>query len=174
MVRDPADGGAALRAAAERLGTYDWVVVTSPNGARRLLAALREVGGDARSFGRARLAAIGPGTADELAAGNLVADLVPPQFVAESLVAAFPDAARPAALAEDGDGGDAAEPTGPGDGWRQGRGRVLLARGRGRPATCCPRASGPRAGTSTSSRPTAPSPSRSTRPPRRRSRTRRS
>ncbi len=104
VVRDPADGGAALRAAAERLGTYDWVVVTSPNGARRLLAAVREVGGDARSFGRARLAAIGPGTADELAAGNLVADLVPPQFVAESLVEAFPDAARPAALAEDGGG----------------------------------------------------------------------
>jgi uroporphyrinogen III methyltransferase / synthase len=103
VVRDPADGGAALRAAAARLDTYDWVVVTSPNGARRLLAAVRDVGGDARSFGRARLAAIGPGTADELAAGNLVADLVPPQFVAESLVEAFP-AAVPAAVPDTGAG----------------------------------------------------------------------
>lgn len=123
VVRDPADGGAALRAAAARLDAYDWVVVTSPNGARRLLAAVRDVGGDARSFGRARLAAIGPGTAEGLAAGNLVADLVPPQFVAESLVEAFPDAARPAALPD-----DVAGPTGAADGWRQGRGRVLLAR----------------------------------------------
>jgi uroporphyrinogen III methyltransferase/synthase len=121
VVRDPADGGAGLRAAAARLGTYDWVVVTSPNGARRLLEAVRSAGGDARSFGRARLAAIGPGTAEELAAGNLVADLVPPQFVAESLVESFPDAARPAAL-------PAGEPVAPEDGWRQGRGRVLLAR----------------------------------------------
>jgi uroporphyrinogen III methyltransferase/synthase len=121
VVRDPADGGAALRAAAGRLATYDWVVVTSPNGARRLLAAVRAAGGDARSFGRAKVAAIGPGTADELAAGNLVADLVPPQFVAESLVESFPDAARPAGM-------PAGEPVGPGDGWRQGRGRVLLAR----------------------------------------------
>ncbi len=123
VLREPDDGGAALRVAAARLHTYDWVVVTSPNGARRLLAAVRAVGGDARAFGRAKLAAIGPGTADELAAGNLVADLVPPQFVAESLLEAFPDAARPAALAA-----DATDPTGPGDGWRQGRGRVLLAR----------------------------------------------
>jgi uroporphyrinogen III methyltransferase/synthase len=89
---DPADGGAALAAAVERLaaGAYDWLVLTSPNGARRLLAALRAAGRDARALGATRLAAIGPGTADALAAGNLVADLVPPRFVAESLLASFP------------------------------------------------------------------------------------
>jgi uroporphyrinogen-III synthase len=37
------------------------------------------------------VAAIGPGTADVLAAGNLLVDLVPPRFVAESLVEEFPD-----------------------------------------------------------------------------------
>ena len=91
-IRDPADGGAALAAAARRLagGAYDWVVVTSPNGARRLLAAVRDAGLDARAFGGTRLAAIGPGTADALAAGNLVPDLVPDRFVAEALVEAFP------------------------------------------------------------------------------------
>ncbi|HEX8803881.1 MAG TPA: uroporphyrinogen-III synthase, partial [Acidimicrobiales bacterium] len=89
-VHDPADGGAALAAAVERLGRYDWVVVTSPNGARRLLDAVRAAGRDARALGGVRLAAIGPGTAEVLAAGNLVPDLVPPDFVAESLVAAFP------------------------------------------------------------------------------------
>jgi uroporphyrinogen III methyltransferase/synthase len=89
-IRDPADGGAALEAVARGLGDYDWVVVTSPNGARRLLDAVRAAGRDARAFGSARLAAIGPGTADALAAGNLVADLVPDRFVAEALVEAFP------------------------------------------------------------------------------------
>jgi uroporphyrinogen III methyltransferase/synthase len=88
----PADGGAALAAAVDRLaaGAYDWLVLTSPNGARRLLAALRAAGRDARALGSTRLAAIGPGTADVLAAANLVADLVPPRFVAESLLASFP------------------------------------------------------------------------------------
>ena len=43
---DPDDGGAALAAAVERLavGDYDWLVLTSPNGARRLLDALRARG----------------------------------------------------------------------------------------------------------------------------------
>jgi uroporphyrinogen III methyltransferase/synthase len=91
-VHDPADGGKALAAAVDRLaaGDYAWLVVTSPNGARRVLAALRDRGRDARALGGVRLAAIGPGTADVLAAANLVADLVPSRFVAESLVEAFP------------------------------------------------------------------------------------
>jgi uroporphyrinogen III methyltransferase / synthase len=89
-IRDPGDGGAALADAVSGLDGYDWVVVTSPNGAERLLAAVRAAGRDARAFGRSRLAAIGPGTADALAAGNLSADLVPERFVAESLLDAFP------------------------------------------------------------------------------------
>lgn len=89
-VVDPVDGGAALRAAAGSLGRYAWVVVTSPNGAERLLAAVADVGGDARSFAPASVAAIGPGTASALAAGGIVADLVPDRFVAEGLLEAFP------------------------------------------------------------------------------------
>jgi uroporphyrinogen III methyltransferase/synthase len=109
-IRDPADGGAALAAAVGRLDVYDWVVVTSPNGARRLLDAVRADGSDARAFGGVRLAAIGPGTAEVLAAANLAADLVPAEFVAESLVEAFPEWSVP-------------EPGGP-----AGSGRVLVAR----------------------------------------------
>lgn len=92
QVQEAADGGVALRAAAGDLASYDWVVVTSPNGARALLVALRTLDLDARAFGRCRVAAIGPGTAEALAAGNVLVDLVPPQFVAESLVEAFPAA----------------------------------------------------------------------------------
>lgn len=86
VVTDPDDGGAALADAVTRLPTYDWVVVTSANGARRLLAALH----DGRDLGGVQVAAIGPGTADALRAGNVVADLVPERFVAESLLEAFP------------------------------------------------------------------------------------
>ncbi|MEI2655244.1 MAG: uroporphyrinogen-III synthase [Microthrixaceae bacterium] len=58
-IADPPDGGAALAAAAAAVSTYDWVVLTSPNGAERFLDAV----GDARRLAGVRLAVIGPGTA---------------------------------------------------------------------------------------------------------------
>ena len=85
----PADGGASLRAAAARVHEYDWVIFTSANAVTRFLSLLR----DARALGRARVAAIGPGTAESLATANVVADLVPERFVAESLLEAFPPGA---------------------------------------------------------------------------------
>lgn len=84
-VRDPADGGVALRAAADAVATYDWVVFTSANAVDRFVPLLR----DARAFGAARVAAIGPGTAERLRDANVAADLVPERFVAESLLDAF-------------------------------------------------------------------------------------
>ena len=83
-IADPADGGAALRAAAP--AAYDWVVFTSVNAVERTFAGLR----DARAFGTAQVAAVGPGTAGALAARGVVADLVPESAVAEALVEAFP------------------------------------------------------------------------------------
>lgn len=94
-IEDPADGGAALQSAVRVLASYDWVVVTSPNGAARMLAALSEAELDARAFGSARVAAIGPATAAALAAGGVRADLVPERFVAESLLEAMAGAGEP-------------------------------------------------------------------------------
>ena len=88
-VVDPSDDGAALRAAAARVHEYDWVVLTSANGAERLCRELR----DARAFGAARVAAIGPGTAAALMQWGVAADLLPARFVAESMVEAFPSGA---------------------------------------------------------------------------------
>jgi len=85
-IADPADGGAALAAAAARLAGYQWVAFTSAAAVDRLLALVP----DARAFGAARVAAVGPGTAEALARWRVVADLVPPRAVAESLVEAFP------------------------------------------------------------------------------------
>jgi uroporphyrinogen III methyltransferase/synthase len=87
----PADGGEALRAAANRLGSYSWVVFTSTNAVSRLLSEVH----DARAFGTAKVAAIGDGTARALAERGIIADLVPGQFVAEALAEAFPGPALP-------------------------------------------------------------------------------
>ena len=64
---------------------YDWVVVTSRTGAAALARRARGV--------LPPVAAIGPGTAAELAAHGIVAALVPEVSTQEGLVAAFP---RPA------------------------------------------------------------------------------
>jgi uroporphyrinogen III methyltransferase/synthase len=85
-VADASDDGAALRDVAARVHEYDWVVLTSANGAERLCRELR----DARALGAARVAAIGPGTATVLRRWGVAADLVPLRFVAESMVEAFP------------------------------------------------------------------------------------
>jgi uroporphyrinogen-III synthase len=61
---------------------YDWVVVTSPNGARELA---RRLAGHPK-----RIAAIGPGTADALRACGLHVDLVPAVHTQEGLLAELP------------------------------------------------------------------------------------
>ena len=67
------------------LAGYDWLIVTSPNGAGELMT---------RAHGRpARVAAIGPGTAAALRRGGLEPDLVPRVSTQEGLLAELP---RPA------------------------------------------------------------------------------
>jgi len=73
------------------LDRYDLVCLTSPNGVRLLFERLFRSGRDARAFGGARVAAIGPGTAAALREHGLVADVVPERFVAEGLVEALAD-----------------------------------------------------------------------------------
>ena len=65
------------------LDQYDWLVFSSGNGVRYLLDRLLAGGGDLRRLGRIKLAAIGPGTAAELANYRLKADLVPTEYRAE-------------------------------------------------------------------------------------------
>jgi uroporphyrinogen-III synthase len=73
-------------------GPYDWVVVTSPNGAAELA---RRLAGRPR-----RLAAIGPGTADALRARGLEPDLVPRVHTQEGLAAELPPGRTLLAAAE--------------------------------------------------------------------------
>jgi uroporphyrinogen-III synthase len=82
-VVDPLDGGAALRRALADVGRYRWLVVTSVNGAERLVRALP-------AGGRPPIAAVGPGTAAALQRGGARAALVPRRAVAEGLLDEFP------------------------------------------------------------------------------------
>lgn len=81
----PEDGGLALAAAACRAADYQWIAFTSANAVHRFTAHLR----DGRDLGRARLAVVGPATAEALAQHGLVADLVPERASAEGLVEAL-------------------------------------------------------------------------------------
>jgi uroporphyrinogen III methyltransferase/synthase len=72
-----------------RTSAYQWVVFTSANAVELFAGHLRDAGLDARAFGRAQIAVIGPGTAEALSRAGLRADLVPEKFVAEGLLEAF-------------------------------------------------------------------------------------
>lgn len=76
---EPADGGAALRAAAARAADYDWIVLASTVAAARFLACQPLLTG-------VRIATVGPATADVLPR----VDLIPDRTDADGLVAAFP------------------------------------------------------------------------------------
>jgi uroporphyrinogen III methyltransferase/synthase len=75
--------------AAREIGSFAVVCVTSPNGASLLLDAVEAVGGDARSFAGVEVAAIGPGTAAELARRGIRPDVVADVSTAEGLLDAL-------------------------------------------------------------------------------------
>ena len=78
-----------LEGPAPEIEGYDLVCLTSPNGVRLLFERLAAAGLDARALHRARVAAIGPGTASALREHGVIADVVPERFVAEGLVEAL-------------------------------------------------------------------------------------
>jgi uroporphyrinogen-III synthase len=82
-IADPIDGGAALRAAVAALDSYDWVVLTSPNAARRFLDAV------ATDAVLPKIATVGPGTAQVVLDRGRGVDLIPKRVIGEGLVEAF-------------------------------------------------------------------------------------
>jgi len=81
-----------LRAFAELVQdahAYDWIVFTSPNGVNAFFDLFYKLYHDARDIGGARIAAIGPATAQRIKDFHLKVDLQPEEFVAESLAREF-------------------------------------------------------------------------------------
>jgi uroporphyrinogen III methyltransferase/synthase len=68
---------------------YDWVVFTSANGVDAFFDVFFKLYDDAREIGGARVAAIGPATAQRVKDFHLHVDLQPEEFVAEAVVKEF-------------------------------------------------------------------------------------
>ena len=86
-IHPPSDPSAMIDAVPSMGERYDWVVLTSANGVERLWAEMKRQGRDARAFGKAKIAAIGPGTAVALERCGLIADLVAREHRQEALAA---------------------------------------------------------------------------------------
>ncbi|KPK77606.1 MAG: hypothetical protein AMJ79_02635 [Phycisphaerae bacterium SM23_30] len=80
---------APLQEAVEGLSGYDWVIFTSVNGVECFFGVLSDMGKDVRQFATAKVCALGSATADRLRTSGLAADLIPPRFVAESIIEAL-------------------------------------------------------------------------------------
>ncbi|HUB36780.1 MAG TPA: uroporphyrinogen-III synthase, partial [Solirubrobacteraceae bacterium] len=89
VVQAPVIATRSLAGPAPELSRYDLVCLTSPTGVENLFARLAAAGRDARALAASRVAAIGPGTAQALAAHGIAADVVPERSVAEGLVEAL-------------------------------------------------------------------------------------
>ncbi|MDQ0196756.1 uroporphyrinogen-III C-methyltransferase [Paenibacillus wynnii] len=88
MPRDE-DKKAEIASALAVLETYDWVIFTSVNGVEFFFRHLTELGVDIRGLFHARIAAVGPATAEALAVRGLMTEELPARFQAESLIEAI-------------------------------------------------------------------------------------
>lgn len=81
----PLDLDAGDRSRLERIGQYDFVVLTSPAAVEILVDRLRDLSLDVRSLAGVRIAAVGESTSACLAKYGLRADVVPDDFSADAL-----------------------------------------------------------------------------------------
>lgn len=78
-----------LDQAIARMRTYDWIIFTSVNGVRYFIDRLDKSVRDLRALSSVKICAIGPATRAAVETLHLKVDLMPQEYVAESLVAAF-------------------------------------------------------------------------------------
>lgn len=79
----------ALDLALDKLHEFDWVLLTSVNGVEYFFRRLREKGIDVRKMGKARIAAVGPKTAEALAERGIIADVLPAKYQGEGILEAI-------------------------------------------------------------------------------------
>ena len=84
-IAEPSDNFRQLDAAIKNLRGFDWIIFTSANGVEKFFERLKTHGLDVRALGNLKVAAIGSATAEKLSDFGIIADVVPKNFVAESL-----------------------------------------------------------------------------------------
>lgn len=89
----PPDDPAPLDAAIARIEQYDWVIVTSANGARALLERMRTLGRAADALRGVAVGAVGPATLQTLAEYGVEVRFVPSAHVAEAMLEEIGDVA---------------------------------------------------------------------------------
>ena len=82
-IAPPSDNYAAADDAIKNLRDFDWIIFTSANGVEKFFERLKIHGLDARALNK--VAAIGSATAEKLSNFGIIADIVPKNFIAESL-----------------------------------------------------------------------------------------
>lgn len=72
------------------LADFDWLILTSSNAVGYFFARLHHAGKDSRALAGVKIAVVGKKTAGTLRSHGIVADFIPPDFIADALVAHFP------------------------------------------------------------------------------------
>lgn len=80
----------SLDRAIEGLGEFDWLILTSTNGADYFFERLHHLGKDSRALAGVKIAVVGKKTAQSLKQQGINPDFIPPDFIADALVANFP------------------------------------------------------------------------------------
>lgn len=90
-ISPPSDNFQSLDAAIKNLSAFDWIIFTSANGVEKFFERLKTFKLDARIFANSKVAVIGSATAEKLSNFGIIADLIPAEFRAESLIDALKD-----------------------------------------------------------------------------------
>ncbi|MDJ0555545.1 MAG: uroporphyrinogen-III C-methyltransferase [Microcoleaceae cyanobacterium MO_207.B10] len=91
LVITPPSSWHDLDQAISNINNFDWLVLTSANGVDYFFERLTEKGQDSRALVGVKIAVVGKKTAESLRSRGLSPDFIPPNFVADSLVANFPE-----------------------------------------------------------------------------------
>lgn len=85
----PPEDPAELDAAIAELPSIDWIIFTSVNAVKHFFLRLTACGLDSRALSLCRVATVGPKTAAAIRDYGIIPDLVPTDYKAEGLIAAF-------------------------------------------------------------------------------------
>jgi uroporphyrinogen III methyltransferase / synthase len=75
----------------DRLNDFNWLILTSTNGVDAFFDRLDQAGKDSRALAGIKIAVVGQKTAQSLRQYGIVPDLIPSDFVADSLIIDFPE-----------------------------------------------------------------------------------
>jgi uroporphyrinogen III methyltransferase / synthase len=75
----------------DRIGDFNWLILTSTNAVEYFFDRLHHAGKDSRALAGVKIAVVGHKTAKSLQQFGITADFIPPDFVADALVSNFPE-----------------------------------------------------------------------------------